>query len=107
MACASLHPDPVKPADTTVVVHEARSTLNSLVLELTEANLHRDLPFYPDRRQLYMRLFDGETPLLLYSPLGIETSDADFTHDLSVRNVRLSSAEHDYALAHGKQTRIK
>ncbi|HMV36079.1 MAG TPA: glycoside hydrolase family 97 catalytic domain-containing protein [Turneriella sp.] len=107
VACASLHPDPVKPADTTVVVHEARSTLNSLVLELTEANLHRDLPFYPDRRQLYMRLFDGETPLLLYSPLGIETSDADFTHDLSVRNVRLSSAEHDYALAHGKQTRIK
>lgn len=106
VACASLRPDPRSPSDKSAVVSEARSTLNNLVLEITEANLHADLPFYPDRRQLYMRLFDGETPLLLYSPLGIRTSEADFTHDLKVENVRVSTTTHGYVLAHGKQSKV-
>lgn len=106
-ACASARPDPRKPADAAAVVHEIRSAQSPLVLEIAEANLHHDLPFYPDRRQLYMRLFEHNKPLLLYSPLGLVTSEADFSHGLRVAGITKSALLHDYTLAHGKQKRVQ
>lgn len=107
IACASLRSQVDEISDPEAVVHTLRSEHTTAVLELTIANLHRELPFYPDRRQLYMRLLNAEQPLLLYSPLGIRLSGADFTHSLKIENITRSPLLHDYALAHGKTTRVK
>lgn len=105
-ACATFKPDPKTPADSAAVKHELRSPLTPVRVELTEANLHADLPFYGDERRLYYRLLLNDTALVLYSPLGIKTSDADFTRELKIQNITKSPLTHNYQLAHGKQAKI-
>lgn len=106
VSCATFRADPKTPADKAAVTHELKSAFSPVRVELSEANLHNDLPFYPDERRLYYRLWHNDTPLLLYSPLGIRTNAADFTRELKIENITKSPITHNYPLAHGKKALV-
>ncbi len=104
--CASIPPEPQRLSDSTAKTHELRSRYSPVVVEIAEANLHADLNFFPKERRLYYRLMHNDTPLMLFSPLGIATDAADFTGALSVEKIEKSPFEQRYELAHGKKRKI-
>ena len=105
-ACASLPREPQRPSDTAAKTLQLSSPLSPVVVEIAEANLNPDLPFYPNERRLYYRLLLDQTPLVLFSPLGLETDSADFTGTLSLAGVEKFPIAHNYTLAHGKTKQV-
>lgn len=107
LQCATARPDPLNIRDQLSVLHELQSKFTATRVELVEANLHADLDFYPDRRALYYRLVHEGTPVLNWSPLGLETDSQSFVSDLKIRDVQKSTFMHEYDLAHGKVSHVK